>query len=64
MPLDTRVLGMLMNKMDKDHDGTINYLEFVEAVRFNQLPYQQYSTKFRHRAGGNPDEPFGPPSVS
>ncbi len=37
--------------------------EFVEAVRFNLLPYCTYNRKFRHRAGGNPDQPFGAPAV-
>eukprot|EP00195_Chlamydomonas_chlamydogama_P003799 CAMPEP_0202920578 /NCGR_PEP_ID=MMETSP1392-20130828/76930_1 /ASSEMBLY_ACC=CAM_ASM_000868 /TAXON_ID=225041 /ORGANISM="Chlamydomonas chlamydogama, Strain SAG 11-48b" /LENGTH=666 /DNA_ID=CAMNT_0049614081 /DNA_START=1168 /DNA_END=3168 /DNA_ORIENTATION=- len=62
--LDDKVIRLLTNAMDADHDGTINYTEFLGAIRFNKVPYKALNPKFKHRTTGNPEQPFGPTSLT
>jgi hypothetical protein len=62
-PPQPQVLDMLMSGVPRTVDGRVDYLAFVNAVRFNGLPVQQYSCKLRHRAAGDPDSPCGPSSI-
>lgn len=58
--VDPRVVGMVLDAMDLDHNGRVSYHEFLSQLRFGQLPFKVYSSKLRHRAQGNPELPFGP----
>ena len=42
--------------------GRVSYGAFVNALRFGSLPWRGYNAKLRHRVGGDPEQPFGPPS--
>ena len=57
------MLDMLMPCVPRTSDGRVDYLAFVNAVRFNGLPVQHYSRKLRHRMASDPDSPCGPSSI-
>ncbi len=35
-----QVLGMIVDAMDTNHDGYINYHEFIGSIRFNKIPFK------------------------
>lgn len=58
---DDVIIDMLTDAVDADTNGKIDYNEFVDAVRFNKLPYKAYDPRLKHRIQGDLDQPFGPP---
>ncbi len=42
----------------------VAYGDFVNALRFGTLPWRGYNRKLRHRWGGDPDQPIGPPQMA
>ena len=47
----------LSRRIDKNHDGTIDYDEFTQGIRYGRLGF--HKTKQRRRVQANPDEPLG-----
>jgi len=57
------VVNEIVSEVQKNSEGKIDYLGFVTALRFNNLPIKPYNKKFRHRAAANPDMPCGAASI-
>jgi len=53
------VAQMLLNAVDKDGSGTIDYQEFTEALRMGRVGY--LPEQGRRRQGPDPELPFGDP---
>ena len=50
---------MIIDDVDADKGGAINYSNFLGAVRQNRVSYRPYNHKLRHRSKGDTDQPFG-----
>ena len=59
-----QVLDMIIDDIDIDRTGAVNYGSFVSALRQNKLQYKPYNEKLRHRTKGDVDQPFGPTMLS
>lgn len=53
------VADMLLDIVDKDGSGAVDYQEFTEALRMGRVPYLPVEGRFRH--GPDPELPFGDP---
>lgn len=61
--VDQRVVGMILDAMDLNKDGKVQYNEFLMQLRYGQLPFRSYNSKLRHKVQGNPEEPIGPSNL-
>ena len=61
--IDDVIGGMLMESIDADNSGSINYQEFVDALRFGRIPYHDRKDVpgQRWRMRPDPDLPMGQP---
>ncbi|MEC7237364.1 MAG: EF-hand domain-containing protein, partial [Pseudomonadota bacterium] len=55
--LNQQVSDMLLRAVDKDASGTIDYVEFTDAIRMGRVDY--IKPPLKARCGPDPDMPFG-----
>ena len=55
---------MIIDNVDTDKSGAVNYGNFVTALRLNKVSYRPYNEKLRHRTKGDAEQPFGPTTLS
>jgi len=55
--LNKKVSDLLLEKVDKDGSGSLDYVEFTDAIRMGRVDYVK--PEGRHRCGPDPDAPFG-----
>ena len=47
---------MIIDNVDTDKSGAVNYGNFVTALRLNKVSYRPYNEKLRHRTKGDAEQ--------